>query len=485
MTQKSSPPISVDSMSHVDAIACVLKLTERTAALETVIETLLLEIAELKGRLRKDSHNSSKPPSSDGLQRRTKSLRTQSGAKVGGQVGHPGTTLKKSVRVDRTIIHRLPANCDVCGQSLAGVASHEEKETRQVIDLPAIRFEVTEHRILRAQCRCGAQQCSSFPEGVAGAVQYGAHVRAAAVYLTQYQQIPFKRCADALRDLFGVRISAGSVVNHVQQAGQALMPTVAQIAEALLTQAVVHFDETGLRHGKTLVWMHSGSTDRLTWYGVHPKRGTEAMTAFNILPRFHGVAVHDGLKAYRQYSCLHALCNAHHLRELLFIFESTGQQWARDMMHLMCAAKEEMQAAADADTVLSQTRIRDIDTQYHALLRLGETENPEQLRPLEQATRRGRVKQSAATNLLRRLYDYADDVLRFTTDPNVPFDNNQAERDIRMPKLKQKVSGCFREARGIEAFCTIRSYLSTLRKNQQDLFQALKETFDGCAPAAV
>lgn len=474
-------------MSHADAIACVLMLSERTAALEKVIEKLLGEIAGLKGRLSKDSHNSSKPPSSDGLQRRTQSLRIQSGAKAGGQAGHPGSTLKKSVRIDRTIVHPLPANCDVCGQSLAGVVGTEEKETRQVIDLPAIRFEVTEHRILRAQCRCGAQQCSSFPKEVPGAVQYGACVRAAAVYLTQYQQIPFKRCADALRDLFGIKISAGSVVNHVRQAGQALLPAVAQIAQALIAQAAVHFDETGLRHGKTLVWMHSASTAGLTWYGVHAKRGKEAMTAFNILPRFTGVAVHDGWQAYREYGCLHALCNAHHLRELVYVFETSGQPWARDMMHLLCAAKDEVQAARDTDTgtMLGAARIRDLREQYHDLLRRGVIDNPGQLRPLDQPTRRGRVKQSAATNLLRRLYDYDDDVLRFTTDPNVPFDNNQAERDIRMPKLKQKVSGCFRAPEGIAAFCTIRSYLSTLRKNKQDLFQALRQTFDGCAPAPV
>lgn len=485
MTQTSAPPITVESMSHADAIAWVLMLSERMAALEKIIEQQRKEIAELKGRLSKDSHNSSKPPSSDGLQRRTKSLRTQSGAKAGGQVGHPGSTLKKSVRIDHTIVHPLPAHCDVCGRSLAGVVGIEEKETRQVIDLPAICFDVTEHRILRAQCRCGAQQCSNFPEDVVSAVQYGARVRAAAVYLTQYQQIPFKRCADALRDLFGINISAGSVVNYVRQAGQALLPAVTQIAQALLAQEVVHFDETGLRHGKTLVWMHSASTADLTWYGVHPKRGKEAMAALNILPRFKGIAVHDGWQAYREYDCRHALCNAHHLRELVYVFETSGQPWARDMMHLLCAAKDAMQIVRAANTVPGQAWMRDIDEQYHALLRRGVTDNPEQLRPLDQATRRGRVKQSVATNLLRRLYDYAEDVLRFTTDPNVPFDNNQAERDIRMPKLKQKVSGGFRSPEGVTDFCTIRSYLSTLRKSQQGLFDALKETFNGRVPGAV
>ena len=492
MTHSCLPPITLDSMCHADAIACVVRLMERVGALEEIttqqqqkIVQQQQEIAQLQARLCKDSHNSSKPPSSDGLQRRTKSLRTQSGAKVGGQVGHPGSTLKKSVRVDHIITHPLPAHCDVCGHTLAGVVGVEETETRQVIDLPAIRFEVTEHRIVRAQCRCGAHECSSFPTDVISSVQYGASIRAAAVYLTQYQQLPFQRCAQALRDLFGVRISAASVVNYVQQAAEALRGAVAHIAQALLAQPVVHFDETGLRHGKTLVWMHSASTGELTWYGAHPKRGQEAMTAGNILPRFTGVAVHDGWQAYRHYDCLHALCNAHHLRELVFIFESTGQSWARQMMHVLCAAKEQMQVIREANGRPDAAWVQDIGEQYHALLRRGVIDNPVQLRPLDHPTRQGRVKQSAATNLLRRLYEYDQDVLRFTTDPNVPFDNNQAERDIRMPKLKQKVSGCFRTLHGIDAFCTIRSYLSTLHKAQKNLLHALTETFQGRVPVAV
>lgn len=485
MTPSSLPPITIETLSHADAIALVRVLVERIDAMQKNIDQQQKQITELQGRLSKDSHNSSKPPSSDGLRRRPKSLRIKSGAKAGGQVGHPGSTLKKSVQVDRRIVHPLPDHCDVCGHALAGVVAIEEAETRQVIDLPAMCFEVTEHRILRARCRCGAQQCSSFPPDVPSAVQYGARVRAAAVYLTQYQQLPLRRCAEALRDLFGVRIAASSVVNYVQQAGQALLPAVAQIKAALLTQAVVHFDETGLRQGKTLIWMHSASTANLTLYQAHAKRGKEAMNELNILPRFHGIAVHDGWLPYRDYDCLHALCNAHHLRELVYIFETSQQSWAREMMHLLCAAKDEMQTRRATNTLPGKEWIRDIDAQYHALLRRGVIDNPEQLRPLDQATRRGRVKQSAATNLLRRLYDYAADVLRFTTDPNVPFDNNQAERDIRMPKLKQKVSGCFREPEGVDDFCTTRSYLSTLRKNQRDLFLALWETFTGCAPAAV
>ena len=475
-------------MSHADAIACVRMLLARLEsfeALEKIVLQQQQEIAQLKARLSKDSQNSSKPPSSDGLARRPKSLRTQSGNKAGGQLGHRGSTLKRSAHVDHTVVHPLPAQCDVCGHNFDDVIGIEEAETRQVIDLPALRFEITEHRIVRAQCRCGAQQCSRFPAGIISAVQYGASVRAAAVYLNQYQQVPYQRCAEAMRDLFGIRIAASSVVNYTLQAANELRPHVEQIKETLLLQSAVHFDETGLRQGKTLVWAHSASTSNLSWYGVHPKRGCEAINSFDILTRFKGVAIHDGWKAYRQYSSLHGLCNAHHLRELLFIYETTQQPWAREMMHLLCEAKDLVAALRCDDLSLSAAQMKDIRQRYLLVLGKGMKANPLKERKPGAIRQYGPVKQSDATNLLRRLFDYSDDVLRFTTDPNVPFDNNQAERDIRMVKLKQKISGCFRSWAGVDYFCTIRSYLSTLHKNNQNLFEALTETFKGCAPSAV
>jgi transposase len=488
MTESHSPTINIETMSHAEAIACVQRLLKRLEswdALEKIILQQQEEITQLKARLSKDSHNSSKPPSSDGLARRAKSLRTKTGAKAGGQVGHVGSTLKKSSRIDHVIVHQLPRQCGVCGHSFNGMSSHEEAETRQVIDLPALRFEITEHRILRVQCRCGAQTCSSFPAEVISAVQYGPTIRAAAVYLNQYQQVPYQRCAAALQDLFGLRIAASSVVNYVRQVAAALRPEVAKIKETLLTQAAVHFDETGLRQGKTLVWTHSASTACLTWYGVHQKRGSEAINDFNILPRFKGVAIHDGMKSYRQYSCSHGLCNAHHLRELLFIFETTGEPWARAMMHLLCEAKELKSSLQCDGKELDSTQIKDIEQSHIRLLEQGMKAHPEKKRKASAPRQRGQVKQSDATNLLRRLFDYSDDVLRFTSDPNVPFDNNQAERDLRMIKLKQKISGCFRSWEGVDYFCTIRSYLSTLHKNKQNLYEALTQTFNGRAPAAV
>ena len=488
MTDNPTPEITLESMSHADAIICVKMLLARLETLEGLQKIVLeqqKEIARLKARLSKDSHNSSKPSSSDGLGKRYKSLRTKSENKAGGKVGHSGTTLKKSAHIDHIIVHPLPEKCDICGDSLSDVIGTEGSETRQVIDLPAIRFQVTEHRIIHAQCRCGAQHCSQFPKDLVSAVQYGTSVRAAAVYLNQYQQIPFQRCADAMRDLFGIHIAASSVVNYTEQVALLLRPKVAQIKAALVSQHVVHFDETGLRQGKTLVWAHSASTSELTWYGVHQKRGNEAINSFDILTQFKGVAIHDGWKAYRQYACLHSLCNAHHLRELLFVFETTKQTWSREMMHLLCEAKKQKAAMQNDQLDLNCKQIEDIKQRYLALVERGMKVNPVRQRESDSKRQYGSVKQTDATNLLRRLFDYSEDVLRFTTDPNVPFDNNQAERDIRMIKLKQKISGCFRSWEGVDYFCTIRSYLSTLRKNKHNLFEALTDAFNGRAPSAV
>lgn len=468
----SMPIPNLSGMTSSEKDELIMKLIERLAAYENMVA--------------KDSSNSSKPPSTDGLKRRPKSLKKKGSAKVGGQPGHQGTTLEKSATVDHTVIHPLPLACDVCGLPLAGQAVTQEKETRQVIDLPSIRFEVTEHRILRTECTCGAQHCSVFPDEVKSAVQYGVGIMAASVYFTQYQHLPYKRCSDAFRDLFGIRISASTIVNFTAKAAPIIKPAVDEIVATLVEAPVVHFDETGMRLDKKLVWLHSASTPSLTWYGYHANRGDLAMNDFGILPIYCGTAVHDGWKSYRGYfSCLHALCNAHHLRELLYIFESTQQLWAREMMHLLCAAKDEMAARKDPDTGLSLSRRATIRNAYMKLIERGMADNPKLERSINHPTKRGRVKQTPAYNLLHRLYNYADDVLRFISDPNVPFDNNQAERDVRMAKLYQKISGCFRTTHGIEAFCTIRSYLSTLRKKKQNLLNALSNAFSGNVPSAV
>jgi transposase len=451
---------------------------------DALIIDLVRRLNELEAKLEKDSHNSSKPPSSDGLKRKPKSLRGASGARPGAQPGHPGKTLKRVAQADHVEIHRVAAVCDACGHVIGRDRVSVLPEERQVVDLPAICFEVTAHRIEMAQCRCGKIHHATFPRDVSQAVQYGCQIKAAAVYLTQYQQLPIDRARQALSDLFGLGVSAGTVQNCIDEAARNLRPAVEQINQALQGAPVVHFDETSMRVGRSTHWLHTASTEALSWYGSHTRRGQEALDSFGILPSFAGVAVHDGWVPYANYDCEHALCNAHHLRELIFVWESTQQRWAERMIRLLREAKIEVERSiADGKTALGAARKNHYRRRSRALIAEGRRLNPQQAREPTREDLRGRIKQSAAYNLLGRLERYAAQVWRFVADHRVPFDNNQAERDIRMPKLKQKVSGCFRTALGLQAFCTIRSYLATLRKQRRPLVDALALSFAGHVPS--
>ena len=473
---KKPPELQVPdlkSMTHEQKDALIIELIP-------LVNALLKRVDELEARLGKDSHNSSKPPSSDGLRRKPKSLRERGKAKVGGQPGHKGNTLKRVGQPEHIEIHPVAPLCDTCGQPIAREAVSISAESRQVIDLPAIRFEVTEHRVEQAQCGCGKVHRAAFPEGVNRPVQYGAQIKAAAVYLTQYLQMPVDRTAQALKEMFGVSMSTGTIQNCINEAAVALTPSVAQIRQALQQAGVVHFDESGVHVAGKLHWLHSASTAVLSWLGAHQKRGKEAMDSHGILPSFTGVAVHDGWVPYTHYECEHALCNAHHLRELIFISETTQQAWAAQMIDLLRQACGEVGRSIDQGAQsLSKRRQRYYRQRSSELIAEGRRLNPEQERDLSRTKQRGKVKQSPAFNLLARLERHADQVWRFTVDHRVPFTNNQAERDIRMPKLKQKVSGCFRSQDGLDAFCTIRSYLATLRKQSRPLFEALAHAFAG------
>jgi len=448
---------------------------------DALIVDLVRRLNELEAKLEKDSHNSSKPPSSDGPKRKPKSLRGTSDARPGAQPHHKGKTLKRVAQPDHIEIHPVAPRCDACGEAIDPSRITVLAGGRQVIDLPPVRLEVTEHRVQIARCRCGKQHSGVFPEGVSQAVQYGPQVRATTVYLTQYQQLPVARTAQALKDLFGLPMSTGTVQYNIDEAARLLAPAVTQIGQALHLQPVVHFDESCMRVGRTPHWLHSASTATLSWYGAHRKRGSEALDSFGILPGFTGIAVHDGWRPYASYGCEHALCNAHHLRELVFVLESTQQPWAQQMIDLLREAKREVDLSrTSGNTALSQARQRDYARRSRALLAQAHQLNPLQAREPTRQERRGRIRQSFTRNLLTRLQQHADQVWRFIADHRVPFDNNQAERDIRMPKLKQKISGCFRSVSGMRAFCTIRSYLATLRKQGRSLIDALAAAFAGC-----
>jgi transposase len=459
----------------------VVEQAERLERQAATIAQQSERIRELEARLAKNSRNSSKPPSSDPPFNKPppRSQRKASGRKPGGQKGHRGVTRTLAEEVDHQVVAALSGMCG-CGRAWSQAETALLPERRQVIEV-VMRREITEHRIVEGRCACGCVQRSAFPAGVEAPVQYGPGVAALAVYLTQYQLLPYQRSADLLAQLAGIALSPGTVRAMVATAAERLQAPVAAIHDALVATPVAHADETGMRVGGGLNWLHVLSTAELSAYFSHPKRGAEALEAFGLLARFTGVLVHDHWAAYLRYDGAHAFCNAHHLRELIAIEETIpSQTWAGEMITLLCEANTAANTArAQQLQALPAARIEHFQARYDAILEAAAARNPR--RPAKPG-QRGRVAQSPAFNLIARLREQREGVLRFLTDLRVPFDNNQAERDVRMPKLKQKVSGCFRATGGAEQFATIRSYLSTLHKQGSDLFQALVLTFQGSPP---
>jgi transposase len=460
-------------LSVAEKDTLITALFDQLDALVQTIQVMQARIDALEGRLGKDSHNSHKPPSSDGFGKKPpKSLRDPSGRKPGGQQGHGGSTLKFTKHPDVIVEHPLQLRCDQCGQGLQTQGLTPIR--RQVFDLVKPVVQVTEHRGYETHCTCGKHHSSRFPVEAAAPVQYGPVIKGTLVYLTQQQLLPMARTAQLVQDLYGVKLSTGTVQASIGQAAQQLIVSYEQIAQAIRVMPVVHFDETGQRAEARLRWLHVASTAELTWYFTHDKRGQLAMDDAQILPRFRGVAVHDGWASYRDYDCTHALCNAHHLRELIYLEETTQQPWTRKMIDFLRAAKKETDEATSEGLPIGPRRLGNLRRAYDAILSEGEKDNP--LSCIRKRAR-GRVKQTPAVNLLKRLRQHSDDVLRFLGDLTVPFDNNQAERDIRMPKLKQKTSGCFRTVAGADAFAVIRSYVATLRKQGRNVFEALTGVF--------
>ncbi len=455
-------------------VALVEALIERQ---EARIAELGARVEELEDRLAKDSRNSSKPPSSDsgGEKPAPKSLRGKSGRKPGGQPGHPGKTLPLAEEPDRVVVHS-PGGCAPCGGALReGEAVGYER--RQVVELPPLYLEVTEHRAERKRCRgCGSTTTAAFPPEVSGKVQYGARARALGVYLNQYQLLPFDRAGELVADVFGGSLGEGTLYSSVERCYEALEGTQEGIAREVGGAEVAHFDETGLDVAGRGRWLHVASTPGLTHYAVHDKRGASATRDIGVLPRFGGIAVHDGSYGYREYGCAHALCNAHHLRELTFIEERHGQGWAGEMRAHLLDIKGAVEEARDGGgTRLDAERIGGYEARYQESIAAGIGANPPPIRTGEP----GRPRQTKGKNLVDRLDKGRDDVLRFMRDFRVPFDNNQAERDIRMVKVQQKISGCFRTVHGAAMFCRIRGYISTARKQGHNPLAALEAVFRG------
>jgi transposase len=465
----------LDRLSVAEKDELIRALFAQVKALSVQVALLTAEVERLKGRLALNSQNSSKPPSADGLNRpkpKPKSQRQAGQKPNGGQKGHRGSTLKQVAQPDYIEPHLPSSHCDVCHQPLPEPVVVER---RQVFDIPPLNSEVSEHQVLEAVCACGKRHRGEFPAEVAAPVQYGPRIKAAVVHLTHHHMLPVARTGDLIGDLFGLPLSDATVLAINEEARVRLAPTVAAMGESLKTAPVAHADETGMRVSGKLYWLHVLATATLTWIGGHMNRGKKAFDAFGILAVFTGTLVHDGWKPYRDLACTHALCNAHHLRELTYVFEEMKQAWAKRLMDLLLAACHEV---ATADAALADERMAYYRATYAEILAEGEADNPR----APPSGKRGRTKQGKALNLIDRLRTHADDVWRFMTDHNVPFSNNTAEQAVRMPKVKQKISGGFRTPAGLNTFCTLRSYLATLHKQGGNLFLALTLTFQGHPP---
>jgi len=454
----------LSEMTHAQKDALILALFERLDAAEA-------RIRELERRLGLNSSNSGKPPSSDGYAKPPKpqNLREKTGKKSGGQGGHEGSNLRQVATPDAIIDH-VPAACMACGAGL-GLEQSLGHRARQVFDIPPPPpVRVTEHRAHCCQCGCGARTDAGFPQDVTAQAQYGANLAALVVYLQAWHFLPEDRLAELLRDVFGVDLSTATIAAMVSRKASLWQDLAAAIGARVATAAVKHLDETGLRIATALHWLHVASTWALTFYRISPRRGA--------MPEgFSGIVVHDFWRPYFTLRGIeHALCNAHHLRELKGLVEAGQDPWARAMSRFLRQACHAANLARRRSQRLKPTYLAWMLARYDRILAQGlawhEAQPP---LPRPAGARRGKPRRRAGHNLLLRLQAHRHDVLRFLENPDVPFSNNQAERDIRMMKLRQKISGCFRSQNGAQAFATLRTVLSTAKKQGWNILQAITE----------
>lgn len=438
-----------------------------------MMELLVVVINLLLGKLGLNSKNSSTPPSKDPKRQRG-SKRKSKGEKrkPGGQNGHEGTTLKKvakpdhvaTIAIDRRTIP--PAKYTPIGF-----------ESRQVIDIK-ISTEVTEYRAEILQDEDGNQFVATFPTGVTRPVQYGASVKAHSVYMSQQQLLPYDRIRDYFSDQCVIPISAGTIFNFNKEAYDLLVSFEALVKRRLVAQGLLNVDETGINVNGKLLWLHTAGNDRWTLFFPHEKRGLVAMDAMGVLKHFRGILCHDHWKPYFNFKCLHALCNAHHLRELERAWEQDSQTWAKKMQTLLLEIND---AVNKANGCLTKQAAKSFRSRYRNILTRGDRECPAPKAKTD-PSKRGRIGKSKSRNLLERLRDFETETLRFMTNKIVPFTNNQGENDIRMTKVQQKISGCFRSIEGAQIFCRVRSYLSTCRKHGLAPTKALETLFSGRLP---
>ena len=488
MSQSEYNRSQLEQLDKEALITIVLTLQRQMQQMRQVVDEQVAIIQILRDQLSKNSRNSSKPPSSDGLQKpHPRNLRQKTGRHSGGQKGHPGHTLKMVEKPDHVQPHPV-TRCTHCAADLRAVEPCRV-ERRQVFDIPAVHIEVTEHQAEVKVCpQCGNPVKGDFPPAVTQPVQYGPRIKSQASYLNDYQLIPLRRTCETLGDFYGHTPAENLILEANAEVISRIEPSLDVTKQQLIAAHVAHFDESGLRVEGRLNWLHVASTESLTYYGVHPKRGQEGMQAMGILPAFVGRAMHDCWEAYFAFTnCQHALCNAHQLRDLLLVVEQYEQPWAEGMIQLLLDIKAEVATASDDQMSLPPERLAHFEQRYDELIACGLEANPPPANPPPETdgersqTKRGRKKQTPPKNLLDRLQKRKPQVLAFMYDFRVPFDNNLAERDVRMVKTKQKVSGSFRTRAGAETFCAIRSYISTARKHGLNVIDAIHNALI-CAP---
>lgn len=436
-------------------------LQKENLLLREQVQSLKIQVAELQRRLGLNSSNSSKPPSSDGFKKHPpQSLRKKGEKKSGGQPGHKGKTLKQVSAPDH--VERYPL--DTCPGCLSDLKLRpvESVQKRQVFDIPEPKIEVTEHQAEVKTCACGQRSVAAFPSEVTAPVQYGLRIKTLATYFNYTQLIPEDRVAQVFEDVFSLHIAPATIVKFGSNLATTLTPWKLDIEAQLAASHVKHLDETGLRIEKKTQWLHVMSNEYATIYRVSVKRG-------EMFQNLAGTIVHDCFTSYYALvALLHALCNAHILRELKAISQFEKEEWAGKMATLLCFANKNRDKEEQVNRVYDDIVAKGLT--YH-----------ESLEPLKQG-KRGRKKRRVGHNLLIRLRDRKDDILRFLSDPMVAFTNNLAEQDLRMMKVKMKISGGFRSSKGAENFATIRSFISTCRKQNINIFQAIHQAQKGVLP---
>ena len=435
--------------------------------LQQLLYQALKRIEELESLLKKNSSNSSKPPSSDGLKKKIKNNRQKSNRKPGAQPGHKGNGLRPLEKVDEEILCPVNLSCE-CGEDMSRKKA-VRIEKRQVIDTPEKLVHVKEYLVEVKQCKCGREykgECNYEQR-----VQYGDGIKSLLVYLNQYQLIPTERIQEMMKDLFGLSVSDGLIFSSTENCFNNLSGTMATIKQGLIESELIQNDETGVRSEGKTQWVHSASNQELTHFEIHNKRGNEAMDEIGILPQFKGTSIHDRWASYDKYTCTHALCNAHLLRDLKFVHEEMNRPWAEEMIQLLQAGNERKK-----EGILTSNWITRTENKMDMIIQKAECKEPKEK---YRKGKRGRKPKNKSLRLLHVFRDKKEQILLFLKNKVIPFDNNLAERDLRMIKLKQKISGCFRSKHGAEIFCAIRSYISTIRKQDYPVWEAIKQALTG------